>query len=211
MAENRFHNSSDSNLDLFVHGLLDVVLQDPARFGLDPDLAHELEASAHSFTESLGSLAAARAAYAAAAESKRARRRVLLSVLSRAAKRILEEPGLSDADILETGLRPPEETRSRVRPHKPQNLYARPSVDGEVELNWSRGDNAYGVTYLIEAQRADEPWRLVLATTKTRIKLRGFAPGIKTAFRVTATHNETFSIPCATVFIYPNNPALAAA
>jgi hypothetical protein len=61
------------------------------------------------------------------------------------------------------------------------------ATESSVSLAFKRNGNSGRTTFVVEAWAAgDDGWRSVLVTTRTKVKLDGFTPGVATQFRVYA-------------------------
>ena len=83
------------------------------------------------------------------------------------------------------------------------DLNATPYANGEVTLNWERGNNPKATTFMVEKSTDLTNWTTAGVTTRSKIKLTGFNPGEQVWFRVVSTKNEVYSTPSLTAVIYP--------
>lgn len=82
-----------------------------------------------------------------------------------------------------------------IIPVTPIDLLANPDAEGSVKLSWKRNGNPQGVVFVIEQSPDGEAWSQVFSTTKARVTLSGFTPGVEFWFRVRATKNDIVTLP----------------
>ena len=71
-----------------------------------------------------------------------------------------------------------------------------------MNLSWNRNGNPYSVSFVVESSADGTNWSTAAYTGKRTAMLEGYAPGVKTYFRVRATHRNVASLPSNTFAIY---------
>lgn len=113
--------------------------------------------------------------------------------------------------ITAAGYAPKDTVRSTPAPRTVENLIATPNANDTVHLKWNRNGNAPLTSFVIETIGNDSTqWRYVTHTTKTKITLKYFPPGVFAAFRVIAQHGDDLAGPSATDAIYVDAPTARA-
>jgi hypothetical protein len=201
---NPYSKSTDADLLGQARVALSLVAPDPQHFNTTPEMVTRLAALCEVFAERTFEAAEAKARYHGAVAGRRDARQELLSTFGQLVNQILGSEELTEAEVREAGLNPRERRGSRIRPLRPEELQAQPNANGTVLLHWKPGGNPYRVTYLVEVSaEGREDWKVLLTTTKTRVRVRGFAPGVERWFRVSAAHSEQTSASSNTSVIYP--------
>ena len=62
--------------------------------------------------------------------------------------------------------------------------------------------NTYGAVYVVETKGETGDWEQIFSTTKTRIVLNNFTPGVPAWFRIKAQRNNLWSTPSNEQAIY---------
>jgi hypothetical protein len=192
---NEYNNMTDAQLQSLATQMDSILATGFASYGLTAPQAAALTAATTGFGGSLANVASKRAALAGAVQGKDANRGTLLENISGICVVIYNDPSVSDEKIADLGLQPRATTRTLHPPYTPQTLLATPYATGNVLLKWSRGQNLYGAVYIVETRSETGDWEQVYSTTRTRITLTGYTPGIPAWFRIKATRNGQTSTP----------------
>ena len=75
--------------------------------------------------------------------------------------------------------------------------------DGRVVMKWSRSGNSSSAQFTVWCMTPSGGWQNVGSTSKVKITLEGFTPGVNKSFRVTSTVNNQTSPPSNVVQVYP--------
>jgi len=179
-----------------------ILVTDFAAYGVTSAQSLELKGNKDNFQNGLADVYDKRAAWLAAVDDKDADRENLMNTISVIANVVYNNPAVTPGMISALGLTPRATTRTVYEPKVPQNLQSFPSVNGDVKLTWSKGENTYGAVYIIESRTETEDWVQVYSTTKQKATLTGYTPGNTVWFRVRACRNDAVSSPCNQVAIY---------
>ena len=143
----------------------------------------------------------AAADYHAAVTAKDAAMAEADATLSRLARVALASRA-TGSDLAGVGLaRPAPRTRPQSLP-APEGLLAIPVPGGGVSLTWRRGGNAERTVFEILAAPDGLDLRIVETTTRTRVTLRGYAPGEACWFKVRARRAGLISPLSNAVSVY---------
>ena len=152
-----------------------------------------------------GAILAQKAAIVAerqATQQKAVSRKGLVDALSSAAATAYASTA-TDTQLASLGLPPRRTGTSRPKASvQPTALLAVPNANGTVKLSWARGDNRYGMTFLLETSGDGVEWSFLRSTQRVSETVAGFAPGTAAWFRVTAATSTTTSLPSAPVAVY---------
>lgn len=186
---NKIDTMSDSALQNLAGQMNTVLKTSAASYGVSTTQATNLDGDNTNFGTSLTNVTAKKAAAKAAVQGKDAYRAELLDSISVIANVIYNNPAVTDEMIAALGLQPRAKTKSKITPKTPGTLTASPYPDGNVFLKWGRGDNPYGVIYVVETSTDGSTWTQIGSATATKLTVSGYAPGVGTWFRVRATRN----------------------
>ena len=136
--------------------------------------------------------------------AKTLQRRTMAAQIASIHASVLNNPNVNDEMLQALGFAP---RRGGAKPAglaiaQVTGVEATPTVDGTVELSWSRGANAQGTMFVIEASLDGLEWTPIKTTTRVKYVAPGFAPGAVAYFRVTATTSTNAALPSRTVGIY---------
>ncbi|MCE9559882.1 MAG: fibronectin type III domain-containing protein [Armatimonadetes bacterium] len=174
----------------------------PAEFGLQSSDAVEIDGTMTAFVDAQDSLEAAELVYRAAVAAKNDARTRAEQTFSKYMQVSYAVPSVTNETLTGIGL-DAKTTGPTPQPlHPPRNLTAAPRETGFVALRWQRNGNTNSTIYAIEAQLGDGPWKLITSTTRTRIEIRGFEPGVQVSFRVVAEKSGKQSEPSNEFVIY---------
>lgn len=199
---NNIESMTDSQLQALATQMDSILAVTYAAYGLTAANATALTAADSTFTTGLTDVAAKKAAYRSAVQSKLSDRANLTAIMSTIIGSIYLNPAVSPEMIAALGLQPRATTRPKQTPKTPQNLLASAYANGDVKLTWKAGENTYGAVYVVETKVGAGDWTQVSTTTKTRMTLGGYAPGTVTWFRVRAARNDLLSGPSNDSSIY---------
>lgn len=202
MAQNNFAKMADPALAIKLKAVSDNVNAAFASYGLTALQSGAWETAADDFATKLAALEDARIAFEAAVEAKEQSRAALLGTTSEATAIIYAFPGITPQLLSAAGLAVYATTNTPKVPSTPGTPTAQPFATGDVLLKWNRGDNAYGITFGIEAKSETGDWSLVASTTATKIRLSGYTPGVGAWFRIVAFHRGVTATPTLPVAIY---------
>ncbi len=172
-------------------------------YGVSKAAVDGLAAATEKLEAANQAVVAAKAAYHAAVAEREAERVVCSESVAGIARTAFANPAVTPAMVLDLGLSPHSTSRTKVIPKAPSMLTATPAANGNVRLAWARSGNAKAVNFIIEARDAAGAWRFVAVTTCASATVEGFAPGMATWFRVTASKNGLTSAPSPVAAIYP--------
>ncbi len=199
---NNIESMTDSQLQALATQMDSILAVTYAAYGLTAANATALTAADSTFTTGLTDVAAKKAAYRSAVQSKLSDRANLTAIMSTIIGSIYLNPAVSPEMIAALGLQPRATTRSKQTPKTSEELVATLTGTGEVKLVWKRGENTYGAVYVIESKIGNGVWTQVSTTTKTRIILEGFPPSTAAWFRIRTTRNGLWSSPSNNASIY---------
>ncbi|MBS1714759.1 MAG: fibronectin type III domain-containing protein [Armatimonadetes bacterium] len=202
MASNDFQGKSDSSLSQTAHQAATVIQANLAAYGVSLPQITSVTLAVNALDADVTEVTAKTAALKAAYEGKRADRANLINVLSVVGAVIYNNPNVTDEMIAAAGFAVHDTGGTPVVPQQPLDLLAAPFADGSVNLKWKRNGNPTGVSFLVESRGATGGWDFVTSTNKARTTVNGFAPGVTTWFRVTATKNDLTSLPSNEAPIY---------
>jgi hypothetical protein len=186
---------SDAELQSLANQMDAVLTTSAASYGVSGAQATTFNGASSDFGVALVDVTAKKAALASSVQAKDTDRGELLDNISLIANIVYNNPAVTPAMIAALGLAPRSTTRTLHQPKTPENLLATPYASGNVLLKWSRGENVYGAVYVIEAKGETGDWEQVWSTTKTRVTLTDYTPGVPMWFRIRATRNNQISTP----------------
>lgn len=194
---------SDAELADTLISVSQTVVANASSFGLSAPQAAAMEAAASTFESDLMDWNTARLAAEGASLSKNEGRENALEIFSAYLKMAYANPAVTPATMASIGFSPYSDTRTPLEAFVPRELVAVPYSDGTVRLSWKRGENKYGVTYLVETAEADATsWVLAKTVKKLSATLPGATPGVPRWYRVRAVTAESISEPCFPAGIY---------
>ncbi len=165
-------------------------VSDPTEYGFTAPQAASLESAAETFSSSLNDWNAAKGSYDEASEAKANQRQAAVEVFTQLLNLMYATPTVTPEAISSLSLTPRNGARSPIVPVTPTDFIATPFADGTVELKWNRNGNKYGVVFEVETAGADlSDWQIGLSTTRSKVRVSGFTPGVPAWFRVRATKN----------------------
>lgn len=91
---------------------------------------------------------------------------------------------------------------TKTTPKTVTNLSSQAFANGSVTLKWSRNGNSSSVLFTIWAKGTTGNYVAVASTTKVKITMTGFTPGVYKQFYVTSTVNNQTSLPSSETAIY---------
>ena len=146
---------------------------------------------------------AAKAAALAATQDQLFARDAILASLGSIGATIYNNPTVSDDMIATAGFAIHDDVPTPHAPVQPLGLSATPDSFGTVLFEWDGNGNVYPTIYLLEGRASDtDPWTTVSTTTRKRIFVPGFTPGVTYWFRVSASRNGASSIASNDVSIW---------
>ena len=202
MAENIYHRCSYPQLATLGEQVSTVVTATPATYGCTPAQATALSDAVAALVSAISNQEAARSAYRASTEAKINARLATIAALADVAGEIYATDTLTSEQIAATGLAVHNNLPTPSMPSEVLDVVAFPSANGNVKLSWDRNGNLTGTTFIIEYTTDMSSWNYAGTTTRSKITLGGYAPGVTTTFRVTAVRNETAATPSLPVTIY---------
>ena len=209
MAANNFQKLSDADLQTLAARFISIVGAGPTSYGLTGAQIVTLTTNDDNYVDAVTAFTDAKTTAKAASADRDAKKAVLVDNLSTLAKTIYNNPSVTDTMIADAGLQPRDSGRTPIVPTTPVDLLANAFADGHVDLKLGRNGNAYGVTFLVEAQSPGaETWTVVATTTKSKATVFGFAPGEAKWFRVRAEKNGISSEPSLPAPIYVPSSSL---
>ena len=105
-------------------------------------------------------------------------------------------PIMNDLGLPERNLPGP-----KTSPEIPLEFSATPTATGSVNFRWKRNGNTNSTVFTVEANSGDG-WIQVASTSKVRLTLTGYTPGIAVNFRVRASRNNQTTAPSNESGIY---------
>ena len=192
---NDYGTLSDAQLQSLANQMDTVLTASAASYGVSGGQATTFNTASGGFATALVDVTAKKAAMASSVQAKEADRLTLLDNISLIANIVYNNPSVTPAMIAALGLAPRSTTRTMHQPKTPVDLMATPYASGNVLLKWSKGENVYGAVYVVEAKGETGDWEQVWSTTKTRVTLIDYTPGVPMWFRVRATRNGQISTP----------------
>ncbi|MEX2243806.1 MAG: hypothetical protein WD716_08180 [Fimbriimonadaceae bacterium] len=138
----------------------------------------------------------ARTASKAATQQLETARAAALEILGSVGGTIYYNPDVSNQMLADAGYTIHDPVPTKHSPTQPLDLTATPDAYGTVAFNFHNNGNPYPTTYIIEGRPSENvDWTTIITTTRTRLKVEGFAPGITHWFRVRASRLGQTSIP----------------
>ena len=208
MSQNRFYGRPDRDLDAMAITASEVLGSAPSAYSLTAAQVLSLSNASTAFSEALAENEAAQGAAKAATAFKNEKREALVSVLSELGAIMYRSPSVTDDMLLRAQYAVHDDHKSAPSVDKPLSLLAKPDADGSVKLTWSRNGNKQGTIFNIECKGEEGDWMHLATTTKAKITVTGFTPGITKWFRVRATRDGLYSLPSNEEPIYhsPTQP-----
>ncbi|HZH97594.1 MAG TPA: fibronectin type III domain-containing protein [Fimbriimonadaceae bacterium] len=202
MSANDFQKKKDLVLNETASVAVDVIGSAPSSYGISAAMAVSLGNAATEFNDALADHFSAIAASKSATSLKNQKRENLVKVLSEVGAIIYRTPSVTDDMILRAGYAVHDTHASPGTVDKPLSLQANPSADGSVKLTWNRNGNKGGTIFNVEYKTENGQWAFLASTTKAKITVTGFTPGIATWFRVRASRDTSYSLPSNEAPIY---------
>lgn len=199
---NDWTKKTDAQLSSAAHNAATVLNGALLAYGVTAAQANAIETGADTIDASVTDITAKKASLAAAFEEKVVNRANTITALNVVAGIIYNNPGVTTAMLLEAGYSPRDTTPSTIIPFPATGLLASPFADGSVELKWARNGNPNGVIFNIEVRPEGGTWSQIATTTRAKITVNGFAPGVAKWFRVIATKNDIVALPSNEAPIY---------
>ncbi len=197
-----FENLTDAQAATVANTMKTAITGDEPAYGLLPADTTALNGDLVDFNKAINDAAIARAASLAKTQDKEAKRTALNQELSELAKKIYATPTVTNMMLAEAGLSPRSTARTKVIPVPPSDMVAKAFSNTSVSLSWKPNGNKYGVTYIVETQAEGGEWTFLTNTTKCKISVDGFEPGVSAWFRVRASKNDLTSLPSDSAAIY---------
>jgi hypothetical protein len=155
---------------------------------ITPEQAAAIGAAQSAFNGTLEGVDSAKASLAAAVQDKDIHRRDAVDIVAPLIKKFQADKTipanvLALLQVAQTG-----GGGGKAPLYAPTDLVAYANAtESSVSLAFNRNGNPGRTTFVVEALApGDEGWRSVLVTTRTKVKLEGFTPGVQTQFRVYA-------------------------
>lgn len=202
MASNNFQGKSDASLSSMAHQAFTVINGALLAYGVPGPTMALVEAAADALDTDVADVTGKTASLKAAHEGKRADRTSLIDALNTVGATIYNNPLVTPEMLAAAGYAVHDTSGTTVVPNAPADLLANPAADGTVALKWGRNGNPQGVSFLVEVRGETGGWTFVSSTSRARITLNGYAPGVGKWFRVSATKNDLTSLPSNEAPIY---------
>ena len=209
MPRNKLQKTPAALLPARARRFCDVAGKDPVTLGLTSELVGSIAGLADDLDLRNAVVLDLQNAYHAAVLDRDGVAAACVAALASASNRVYATVPGDAVAIAELGLSPRSTSKARIVPKTPFGVVAALRPNGEVELKWDRSGNAAEVIFVVEASRDGGAWENVESTTKTRLALRGFVPGVTAHFRIRATKNGVSATVSTWATIYPEDgPAL---
>ena len=202
MASNTYRSLASPALVPWAENMGTVVGPTPATYGCTAAQVTTLNNATSDLVSALANLDAAKALYRSAVETKNAAHAATISAIADIAGEVYATETLSSAQIAATGLAVHDDGPSPSYPQEVTDVVATPYANATVKLQWNRGTNPPGTTFIIEKSTDNVNWTLVQLATRSKATLSNFAPGVPMWFRITASKNEVNATPSFPVAIY---------
>lgn len=199
---NDWYKKTDAQLSAAAHNAATVLNGALLAYGVTAAQANAIETGADTIDASVTDITTKKAGLAAAFDEKAVNRQSTITALNVVAGIIYNNPGVTTAMLLEAGYSPRDTTPTTIIPFPATELLANPFADGSVELKWARNGNPQGVIFNVEVRSEGDTWSQLASTTKAKITVNGFAPGVSKWFRVVATKNDLVALPSNEAPIY---------
>lgn len=140
------------------------------------------------FAGTMDAVEGAKAALASAIQDKTTHRLDAIEVVTPLIKKFQADTTLPPSILALLQVAPTGGGRSTVPLYAPTELVAYANgTEGTVSLTFNRNGNNNKTTFVVEAlSESGEGWTTVFVSTRTRVVLGGFSPGVQTQFRVYA-------------------------
>ncbi|HRI42571.1 MAG TPA: fibronectin type III domain-containing protein [Fimbriimonadaceae bacterium] len=170
--------------------------------GLTGPMVAEIEGAATNFSAELAASTAAKAARAAAVQSKSTQKTTSKAIVSKYAKIFRANSAVSDELLAQLMLPPHSTPGSESSPTTPLDLTASANGEGVTTLKWNRNGNIRGTIFQIEKRTSPSGAWSILDTTTRRTFVTASAPGQYVAYRVRATRSGQSSAPSTPVVLW---------
>lgn len=199
---NDFASLNNLKLRAKVREIAATLIEDYAQYGVTEESIEALIALNDAYSASILVATAAEANSRAMACAKNELRDEVLDALRQITRYVYADPEVDDALLNKAGFSPRPDLGRRTSPNTVTVPEATAHSQGSVTLKWNRNGNSRSALFKVWAKGMTGPWVNVAATTKLKITLDGFAPGIYKSFYVTATVNNQTSPASGYVSIY---------
>ena len=177
-------------------------------YGVPHDDVEALGDASFVLGSTLNEQAQAKAALRAITLLKGHKKEGVVDALNAIAKIVYDNPDVTNNMIASLGFAPRKAKSQPKAPVAVTDLAVTPFADGTARLAWDRSGNRKGASFLIEASDDGQVWTMIDSTTRVSYTATGFAPGVPTWFRVTASNGVGRALPSAKVSMYaPDAPA----
>ena len=212
---NDFARLSDLDLHYRIAEITSTLIENYAEYGLTQESVEALITLNEGFASDLGNAAAAANFAKASTAAKNASRQVVLDGIRQTTRTVYANPDVDDALLCKAGFSARPDLGRRTSPKEVTGLVAMAHAHGSVTLKWNRNGNSRSALFKVWAKGVTGPWVNVASTTKIKITLENFAPGVFKVFYVTATVNNQSSFASTYAAIYeagsvPSNLPVAA-
>jgi hypothetical protein len=210
MASNTFRKMRRAALSVTMGQAKDTIGPNLASYGITSNsMWSAFTGALTAYNNSVTDAEAAKQLFHSKVNAQEEKRQKLFDAIVPILNVIYANPNVTDEMIINAGFAPRDKVRTPAQPHKPLDLLAKPSADGQVALSWKRNGNVQSISFQVEAKgEGDENWTPVFITTKTKAKLLGYAPGVTCWFRVVAIKEGMKSLPSNEVAIYHDAPSV---
>ncbi|MBL8061089.1 MAG: fibronectin type III domain-containing protein [Chthonomonas sp.] len=199
---NDFANLNNLGLRAKVSEITETLIDDHAQYGVPEAIVDLLVSLNEAYSESIMVAVAAEANSRAMAAAKNALRDEVLETLRQVSRYVYADPDVDNALLNKAGFSPRPEFGRRTSPKEVTDLVAEAHSNGSVTLKWNRSGNSRSALFKVWAKGLAGPWVNVGATTKLKITLENFTPGVSKVFYVTATVNNQTSLASTYASIY---------
>jgi len=196
MSANDFSKLDNSALLTKVTVANDTITASAGAYGTSAGQDAALAAAEAALSAGITAAENARTASKAATQQQDAGRTAALEALASVGGTIYYNPDVTDQMLADAGYAIHDDVPTKLAPTQPLDLTTTPDAYGTVAFNFHNNGNPYPTTYVIEGRpNENTDWTTVITTTRTRMKVEGFAAGVTYWFRVRASRLGQTSIP----------------
>lgn len=200
-----WYNRSDDGYSVWETNFSKKVSEYEAQLGVDAGELEEIQDAGIAYQEALANVIEAKASYEASVINKNNAKLNSINVNRKYVAQFQAIPNLSEEVFQSLDIPARHTSGTRSAAATPSGLIATAQVNGGVTLKYARNGNSQSTTFTIQ-QSDDEgaTWSNIYSSSKTRVNLAGYTPGVSIWFRVFATRNNTSSAPTQPVVIWAN-------
>lgn len=194
---------SDKALGDYCRQLNSVVEANSAVFQVTAEELTKMNTKTSDYETKNEGVIAAKGTYANAVEAKDMSREDLLDYYMKLIGRFQNTEGIPDNLKREAGLTVKDMQPTPLHPYEPKNLTAKAKSNGDVDLDWERGENKQGMQFVVELRKKDAvDFTMVDIVTATKYVHKGQTPGENQTYRIRARKGDSYSDPSNEATVY---------